>query len=350
MPLNPLDTYFLIGANREITPVATFLKDRYFGRATHFNTSKVLIEFAGGDAYAAPYVDNVAGWIPTERSGRQIHEYDAPLIAPSRLMTVDELKKRGIAEALGSNKTESERAQEITIRDLAELRNRVARRKEAMAAELLTSNQLVVQEMVDRDQKGQKSILSFYDPSGSNPAAYTGSVWSTWATAKGHIAAMCADLAANGLDAADMILGSDVWSVISNMDGFLKEYDSRRANFGELEPIRLAPGVSYPGTININGFMLNIFVVHEQYRDDSGNAVSMFDPKKVVITAPNCGQTLFGAVTILPHGSEDFVTFAGAEEVPHVHVNNNSRELVLSTRPLLVPNALAPWRFTTALS
>ena len=349
--MNPLDTYFLLGADQGLKPAAAFLKDRYFGQAVHYATSKVLIEFKNGDAYAAPYVDPAAGWIPTSRHGRQIHEYTAPLLAPSRLLTMDDLQERGVAEALTSDKTPADRAQEMTIRDLAELKDQITRRKEVMAAELLTTNRLIVQEMVDREQKGQKFVLYFYDPTGSNPASYTGSPWTTWDTAKSHIGAMCEDLSANSLKVADLLLGTDVWAALSSMEDFKKDYNYLRANFGQLNPTIVAPGVSNPGTLTTdNGFMLNIFVIQEQFKDESDATVPMFDPKMAVVTAPDCGKTLFGAVTLIPFGSSDPVTFnEGQEEVPNVYVEHNTRELVLYSRPLPVPSALAPWRFTKAL-
>lgn len=51
----------------------------------------------------AAFVSARAGDIPMERRGFEIHEYQPAFIAPSRLLTQDDLRKRGFGEAIYAN-------------------------------------------------------------------------------------------------------------------------------------------------------------------------------------------------------------------------------------------------------
>ena len=100
--LNFFDTYILMAIVEEIVPKQTFFKDRYFptGDGDIFASDKVLTEYRKGDRKMAAFVSSRAGDIPMERRGFEIHEYQPAFIAPSRLLTQDDLRKRGFGEAI----------------------------------------------------------------------------------------------------------------------------------------------------------------------------------------------------------------------------------------------------------
>lgn len=93
--LNFFDTYFLIALAEQIVPETTFFRDRYFptSESDIFVADKVLTEYRKGDRKMAAFVSPHVGDIPLERRGYEIHEYQPAFIAPSRIMTLDELKK-----------------------------------------------------------------------------------------------------------------------------------------------------------------------------------------------------------------------------------------------------------------
>ena len=99
--LNFFDTYVLMAIVEEIVPRQTFFKDRYFptGDGDIFASDKVLTEYRKGDRKMAAFVSSRAGDIPMERRGYEIHELQPAFIAPSRLLTLDDLRKRGFGEA-----------------------------------------------------------------------------------------------------------------------------------------------------------------------------------------------------------------------------------------------------------
>ena len=97
--LNFFDTYVLMAIAEEIVPQQTFFRDRYFptGERDIFACDKVLTEYRKGDRKMAAFVSARAGDIPMDRIGYAIHEYQPAFIAPSRLLTLDDLTKRASA-------------------------------------------------------------------------------------------------------------------------------------------------------------------------------------------------------------------------------------------------------------
>ncbi len=341
------DTYYLAGMAEEIVPDTTFFRDRYFGETDEFATDKILVEFMDGDRKMAPFVDPRAGDIPVDRNGYELHEFEPPLIAPSRLLTLDDLKKRGFGEALYANSTPADRARKLQIRDLTDLTKRIVRREEWMAAQTMINNGVTVQEYIDAATTGRSLPIYFYDTNGSNPSIYTvNPVWTTFALMQADVIAMCDSLAESGLPATDLVLGSTAWATIKQFSDLQNLLDKRHEFIGDLEARIAYPGVSHVGQLDFDGYMLNIFVARERYKADNGTATSFFPAKSAMVTAPGCGKRYYGAITQIPYGSDEPETFTG-QRIPKLVVDQDkdTRKFRLASRPLTAPKNKAPWRY-----
>ena len=144
-------TYILMAIMEEVIPETFFFKDRYFPTEAGdiFNADKVLTEYRKGDRRMAAFVSSRIGDIPVERRGFEIHEYQPSRIAPSRMLTIDELNKRGFGEAIYPGSDEAERAARLIRDDLQTLEQRIKRREEWMSAETMINNACTMQEYVD---------------------------------------------------------------------------------------------------------------------------------------------------------------------------------------------------------
>lgn len=343
--INFFDTYYMAGMIEEIVPQQTFFRDRYFPTPRVFDNDKVLVEYMDGDRKMAPFIAPRVGDIPVDRAGYELYEFTPPMVAPSRVLTIDELRKRGFGETMEANSTPADRARIIQLRDLTALSNRIIRREEWMAAQTMINNGVDVQEYIDAATVGQTIPIRFYDTSGSNPSIYTiGTVWTTYALMQADVEAMCDALAERGLPAEDLVLGSTVWSKVKQFDDIQNLLDKKYEYIGELRSRIIAPGVTHVGTLDFNGFMLNVLVVKETYTDESGVTQKFFPAKSAMVTAPACGTRYYGAITQIPYGSEDFDTFA-QERVPKLIVDqeHDIRKLRVASRPLTAPNNKAPW-------
>ena len=80
-----------------------------------------------------------------------------------RVLTLDELTKRGFGEALYPGMDEAQRAARLLADDMNDMENRIARREEWMAAETMIGNGCVMQEYIDGATKGDSLVVKFYD-------------------------------------------------------------------------------------------------------------------------------------------------------------------------------------------
>jgi GNAT superfamily N-acetyltransferase len=343
------DTYYMAGVVQEIVPPATFFRDRYFptDAADIFAADKVLVEYMEGDRRLAPFVVQRAGDIPVGRKGYEVHEFEPPFIAPSRLLTLDDLRKRGFGEALFAGSTPAQRAAALQLRDLTDLDLRITRREEWMAAQTMINNGCSAVAYIDNATAGVPFDIYYYDTGGSNPAVYT--VADEWDDTGGDffsdVEAMCADLAERGLPVTDLVVGTAVGQFIMSNEKVAKILDNRRMEFGRLAPEVRVPGVSWLGRLNFGGFDLDIFVVRETYVDDNGTTQYYFPTKSAMVTAPNCGHMMYAQVTQI-EPDDQYHSFA-MKRVPKFVVDRDkdTRKLRLASRPLAAPKQKAPWMY-----
>jgi hypothetical protein len=348
--LNFLDTYVLSAITEEIVPRKGFFKDRYFptGAGDIFAADKVLTEYRKGDRKMAAFVSQRVGDIPIARRGYAIHEYQPAFIAPSRLLTLDELNKRGFGEALYSTSTPAQRAAALLRDDLTDMERRIALREEWMAAQVMINNACTMQTYVDAATQGETEYVQFYDSTSDH--TYTIAPGYEWDTSngdmRGDIIAMCRMLTKRGLPAQDLILGSDTADTLlkdTELREMLKTYSG--VAVGSInETLTGYEGVVFMGQLNIGGYRLNVFCVDETYVNDSNQEATMFPAKAAMVTAPGCGHFMYGQITQIDYGSADYTTHV-AKRVPKLVVDqpNDIRKLRLATRPLAAPKNYCPY-------
>ena len=143
--LDFFDNVILQAITEEIVPKRGFFKDRYFptGAGDIFKADKVLTEYRKGDRKLAAFVAPDVHDIPIARRGYEVHSYQPAYIAPSRVLTMDELKKRGFGEALYPGMDEAQRAARLLADDMNDMENRIAGTEEWMAAQTHLAIELV---------------------------------------------------------------------------------------------------------------------------------------------------------------------------------------------------------------
>lgn len=351
--LNFFDTYVLSLINEEVVPQPSFFRDRYFptGTGDIFAADKVLTEYRKGDRKMAAFVSDRVGDIPMDRRGYAIHEYEPAYIAPSRLLTMDDLRKRGFGEAIYASSTPAQRAARLLLDDMSDMERRIAAREEWMAAQTMINNACTMQTYVDNDTQGETKYVQFYDSSSDHTYTISsGHKWDangiTFGTVRADVRAMCRKLSDRGLPAADLVLGSDAADALLSISEFRQLLDRNSGIItGSInEQLSAYPGVVLEGVINFGGFRLNVISVDETYVDNSNQTQKFFPATSAMVTAPGCGHLMYGQVTQIDYGSTDPVSYA-AKRVPKLVVDqaNDTRKLRLATRPLAAPKDYCPY-------
>lgn len=351
--LNFFDTYTLIAINEESTPKPTFFKDRYFptGEGDIFASDKVLTEYRKGDRKMAAFVSRRAGDIPMDRQGYAIHEYEPSYIAPSRLLTLDDLRKRGFGEAIYATSTPAQRAARLMRDDMAQMEDRISAREEWMCAQVMINNACTMQTYIDNDTQGETEYVQFYDTASDH--AYTIAAGRKWDavgadffTVRADIRAMCRKLTSRGLRAADLVLGAGAADAMLAIEGFQKLIDKNSGMaIGSInEQLSAYDGVTLEGVINFGGYRLNVISVDEEYTDDSNQSQKFFPATSAMVTAPGCGHLMYGQVTQIDYGSTEPASYA-AKRVPKFVLDQDKdiRKLRLATRPLAAPKNYCPF-------
>ena len=299
--LNFFDNVILQAITEEIVPKRGFFKDRYFptGAGDIFKADEVLTEYRKGDRKLAAFVAPDVHDIPIARRGYEVHSYQPAYIAPSRVLTMDELKKRGFGEALYPGMDEAQRAA-----------------------------RLLADDMNDQTYTAAKK----WNETG-------GDFWA-------DIKAMCRMLSYRGLPAKDLILGTDAADYILADEKTRQLLDKNSGIIvGEIrQQLTQYDGVVFMGVLNFGGFMLNVFSVDETYEDENSQVASFFPKTAAMVTAPDCGHMMYGSITQMDYGQIDYTTYA-AKRVAKLVVDQaeDSRKLRLGCRPLAAPKSYCPY-------
>lgn len=357
MALDIFKTHYMLNAVKNLVPPKTFLRDRYFptnDAMDIFATEDVLVEYKKGSRKVAPFVAPRQKGITILRDGSYIERYTPPLTAPRRVLTIDDLERRGFGEALMSDMTPEQRQSILLMQDLDELSQMITRREEIMAAEILTTNKCVMKHYADDlSTVVEEKVIMFYDETGTNPASYVPGVKWDAAGAKiiDDIHAMIGMLSKNGLPATDLIVSPDVAAAILNNGYVQDQLNLLNYNIGRVEPEELTNGVSRICVLNVYGRMISIYAYDETYEDESGADKLMIPSGKVVLTAPAAGRTMYGAVTQLEQSDGQFYTYSGRRVPKYLSdAVSDVRTVTLSARPLLIPNNVNPWIVASVLT
>lgn len=336
MALNYTDTAVLLAAYKEQKAPNNFLKNRYFPDGTVFTTAQVLVEYKDGNQKIAPFVSPEVGGKVVRRDGYEANAYKPAFIAPKRALTIDNLIEKGFGEALYGELTPEERALKITTDDLTEMDEMIVRREEQMCAQVLQENALTMNHYGDDNKLIVTKKIEYF--TGTNEAVYTPSVnWdSADADILGDVAAIALELAKRGLPATDVILGTEAADAFLNNEKVIKLLDTRNINIGVIDPTEGFPEAVFLGQINCKGYKMNFIQYAATYEAEDGTVKPYIDRKTIVVTAPACGVTNYGAITQINFGEAMPRTHA-EKRVPLHEVNGQVREVALRSAPIVQP-------------
>ena len=350
--MNIYDTLYMLAAVNELTPEPTFFKRRYFPTDMSmdvFGTSKVLVDYKENSRKAAPFVLPRIGALPVGRAGFSTYELEPGNISISKPLTIDQLTRRGFGESILSTATPAERANRLLMGDLSDLSARISRTEERLACDTMLDNGCVMRHQTDDPEVYEDIPVQFYDGE-DNPALFTPqTAWEH--SADEHtpgnwyydIIAMIKMLVTRGRPATDLVVANDVGMFLQEDPWVQYMMDNRRADYGAINPEALTEYVTSLGRFNFGGRRLEIFVNDGTFQDHKGVETPFLAEGSAIVTAPNCGKGLYGAVTQKEMDNQ-WHTHAGTRVPNHLStIVPPADETVCSSRPLFVPKTSSPW-------
>ena len=337
--MNSYDTREMLAAIELRNPMKTFFADTLFKvHRTHI-AEKIEVDVKKSRRRLAPFVAPRKGGKVLTRDGFKTNSITTPKLAPERIMTVDDIVKRGLGENLYSKKTPAERADELLAEDLRELEKSIADRTEWLVREVLFKGKINV--VVPKDGIDvsvdfgfeNKEVLSselFWSAAASNPVKDLKEWRRTVIKQTGTAPNIC-------------IMGSESADAFMSNTAVTKAMDLRNMKNIVIEPRVVNPALTFLG--RITEIDLDIYSYDEWFINDEEEEEPMI-PYGHVLLANNggIGSIEYGAVTQIESGSLNPVTYE-AEIVPKqwVNINDNIKMIRLTSRPVPMPFDVSSW-------
>lgn len=344
------ETYKLIDTIKKLYPVAQFFKDRYFPDAGCFYSEKALIEMKRGNRKVAPFVAPVANGIVVETEGYTSEYVDAPYIAPKMPITAVDLEKKAFGEAPDSGRSPEQRENELEAEYMDALRNSILRRHELMCTQIITDGEIQMKHYstaqdVIKDKNYKTLILRYFDNTKGFQNKYKFTKKFAEMTAKEKVLEfykMAAILRKRGVAVSDIVMTGDVSMLLMADTDFLEFYNKRAVETGEIKQSELPDGVSYNGSININGIVFRMFTYDNQFADLDGTVKPFLPEGTIAFLQPGMGKTVYAQVTFVKGTS--FKSYA-QKIVPRVVASEEDNVVMIYefSRPVPYPNDPEGW-------
>lgn len=323
------DTLTLLGVLVALVPKAQFLLNTFFPGTQNFQTKGIAFDKIIPDMTLAPFVSPLVQGRAQRAIGSKLTVFEPAYLKPKDIVDPERPLIRTVGEAIGGMMTPEQRRQAIIADILMSHRNKIGRRLEHMAAQVLLTGKCVV------EGEDYPTVEVDFGRNAANTIALTGGARWSETTANpiediedwGTIAeAPITTLVMDRLAYRNFVKNDEVKAELLN---------SRRGSATNLES---GPGngdiVSYKGAIGGN---INVYVYTGWYRDAEGNKL-MYLPDNTVLagSAAVDGVKAFGAILDPKAGYQSLEMFPKnwVSEDPAV-------ELVMTqSAPLVVPRAV----------
>ena len=327
----------MMDAIDQTPPVRTFLQNTFFpGEQTHI-AEKIEFDVRKGKRVMAPLVSPRVGGKVITRQGFHTNSFTTPKIAPERPLTIDDISTRAIGEAVYSQKTPAEREDELLSKDMTDLEEAIARRKEWMCRQILYEGKI---DVVDEEEGVDVQIdFGFTNitvlTSDQDWALSTVNPLPTLRAIRKKI------IKATGKAPDIAIFSSDVIEKFLKNPFIEKAMNVLNMKNVVIEPRVIDPALTFYG--RIAELDLDIYTYDEWFLNDEGEDEAMIPEGTVLMGhSDGEGQVEYGAVTQME--DKKFCTYEG-RLVPKQYADekNEVKMLRLTSRPLPRPFDVESW-------
>lgn len=347
MAFDIYSTATMLKAIEVMPPEYTFLADTFARDGGTVETEKAFFDTRKGTKKMAPFVHKGTGGALMGREGFQTLEFDFSTIAPERVIESAGLQKRMFGENVMGAMTPEERQRRIQAQDLVYMRKSIQRRQEWMVYTLLHRG--IVEGFEYTDEGRNKEATQFADFGFSNVVTPL----TKWDQAGAKIdddMQRMYDLVYDGCGAVELIIvAPDVYAAMRNNEKFMKQYDYRRADFGQINAKYRGQGVRYIGT-NSDGVDMVCF--SGTFIDDDGLAKPFMPSGRVVMGSRGMFQFQYGPIDLITKdGSDGEYKWYIKKQVPERYASVQSKTIRnrLTSRPFLMPDNVDGWALGNVL-
>lgn len=318
-------------------PVRNFLTRTFFPRERTHRTEKVEVDIKKGKRIMAPFVSPRIGGKVITRQGFKTMEFSTPRIAPERVLTTDDISKRGLGENIYSKKTPSEREDDMLADDYRELDESIQRRTEWMCRQILFEGKL---DVVDTEAGVDFQV----DYGFGNIFVLTADKY--WSLAAVDPMPMLRArrrqiIKDTGRAPNVMVFAADLIEAFTENPHIKEAMNILHMQNIEIKPRIVDDALTYYGKIAELG--LEIYSYEEFFLNDEGKEEGIIPAGACIMAhAEGEGGIEYGLITQLE--DKKFQSYE-AKQVPKIYCNENSdvKMFRLTSRPLPRPDDVQSW-------
>lgn len=317
------------------------LYDFFGNEAGNVEDDKAIYDYRKGSRRMAPMVKPGTGGVLMDRDGFETKEIGFCQIAPERVIEDTNLKGRIFGEKVLGALTPQEREKKMLAQDLKDMRGAIQRRREWMVRQVLLTGKLEIFTYTNEGRGVAASMVADY---GFTNTFTTSTGWDqVGADIDGDMKSIF-DLVYDGGGYVDVIMmAPDVASSIIANGNYMKTFDGRNINMGELNSQYRGSGLRFIGW-NADG--VEMYSVAGKFIDDSGNATAIMPSGKLIAGSRDVLNIYHGPVTQVEEVgmNAQHKTYI-KKEVPlrYGSIDGNAIKNRLTSCPTIVPTNVDGW-------
>lgn len=302
---------------------------------------KAIYDYRKGSRRMAPFVHANAGDVPMARDGYETREIGFCTIAPSRIITNNDLKGRSFGENVLGAMTPAEREKKMLARDLTDMRKAIQRRYEWMARQVLLTGKLSIFEYTNEGRGLEANMVADY---GFTNNYVPDTRWDQTGAKIDDDMHEIFDLVYDGLGYVDRIwMAPNVAAALRDNSNYIKLFDGRNIDMGKLNSQYKGQGVRFIGW-NSDG--VEMYSLSGTFIDDDGQAKKLIPDGTLIAGSADVLKMSFGPVTQVeePGVNARHKTYI-KKQVPlrYGSIDGNTIKNRLTSCPTVVPENVDGW-------
>lgn len=325
----------------------SFLFDTFVQDGGTVEDDKAIFDVRKGGRPMAPFVHTDTGAVNMEREGYNTMEIGFCEIAPQRVIDKTDLMKRAFGEDVLGAMTPEQRAKKMLVKDMMDMRAAIQRRLEWMARQIILTGRLDIFRYTNEGRDAQTTLVADFN--------FTNNLTTTAWDQTGH------DIEADFNQMFDMVYDGGGYvdtivmdpasaAVLLRDDAFMKQYDRKNVNMGEINTRYNGAGIRYIGT---NSLGVDMFSISGNFIDDDGTAKPILPRGTVIAGAKNMLKCIYGPVTQV-EGYGEAATFKTyiKKQVPKRIGDPNTNVIAnrIISRPMMMPVNVDGWAKANVLT
>ena len=308
---------------------------------------KAIYDYRKGSRRMAPTVHPGTGGVLMERDGYETREIGFCTVAPERIIEDQNLKGRMFGEQVFGAMTPEERARRIQAQDLVDMRKAIQRRREWMVRQVLLTGKLSIFNYTNEGRGLNASMIADY---GFTNEYTPDTEWDQAGARIDDDMHEIFDLVYDGVGYVDVIvMAPDVAGALRDNSDYLKLFDGRNINMGELNSRYVGQGLRFIGW-NSDG--VEMYSCSGKFIDDDGQAKQLIPNGKLIAGSRGMLNIFHGPVTQVeePGPNAQHKTYI-KKEVPlrYGSIEGNAVKNRLTSCPTVVPQNIDGWVVATVM-